>query len=142
MSTPSKPAKQQNTMKTKKESILKILQTTILQVQRDTKIPRRMLRSWLDQREEIMQYNGRVKRKKVTPGSRPPSFSDPPRLLAFMKQMREVERALTALHRIHWVKHNQRKWLHQYLATKKSGPGYSGLVKLMRNFACSHGYSR
>ncbi|RHY36934.1 hypothetical protein DYB25_009926 [Aphanomyces astaci] len=61
-------------------------------------IPRRTIRSWIDQKDDILAFDGNKKRMKLSPGGRPESFPDPVGLLECIMEMRVRERALTSAH--------------------------------------------
>ncbi|KAF0706047.1 hypothetical protein AaE_014280, partial [Aphanomyces astaci] len=104
-------------------------------------IPRRTIRTWIDQKWDILAYDGNKKRKKIVPGGRPETFPDPDGLVLFMNEMREQERALTTTHIVNWIKH-QADWLRSYVARKKPGAGYQSLLSLLQRFCHRHGFSR
>ncbi|KAH9100348.1 hypothetical protein LEN26_015934 [Aphanomyces euteiches] len=112
------------------------------QVAQGMGIPRRTIRSWADHRYEILAYDGNKKRMKIEPGGRPEEFPNPTGLEAFINEMRRQERALTMTHIVNWVKKHERLWLQDYIATKKPGTGYDGLLRLLQRFCRRHGFSR
>ncbi|RHZ17159.1 hypothetical protein DYB26_007486, partial [Aphanomyces astaci] len=95
-------------------------------------IPRRTIRTWIDQKWDILAYDGNKKRKKIVPGGRPETFPDPDGLVLFMNEMREQERALTTTHIVNWIKRHQADWLRSYVARKKPGAGYQSLLSLLQ----------
>ncbi|RHZ06856.1 hypothetical protein DYB31_004055 [Aphanomyces astaci] len=95
-------------------------------------IPRRTIRTWIDQKWDILAYDGNKKRKKIVPGGRPETFPDPDGLVLFMNKMREQERALTTTHIVNWIKRHQADWLRSYVARKKPGAGYQSLLSLLQ----------
>ncbi|RLO00177.1 hypothetical protein DYB28_010025, partial [Aphanomyces astaci] len=105
-------------------------------------IPRRTIRSWFDQRDEITAFQGNKKRMKVSPGGRREMFPDPEGLVDFIVEMRVRERALTTTHIINWIKRYQSQWLRLYLVDKQTGTGYQSLLRLLQQFCRRHGYSR
>ncbi|RHZ22445.1 hypothetical protein DYB37_013430, partial [Aphanomyces astaci] len=105
-------------------------------------IPRRTIRTWIDQKWDILAYDGNKKRKKIVPGGRPETFPDPDGLVLFMNKMREQERALTTMHIVNWIKPHQADWLRSYVARKKPGAGYQSLLSLLQRFCHRHGFSR
>ncbi|ETV97427.1 hypothetical protein H310_09757 [Aphanomyces invadans] len=105
-------------------------------------IPRRTIRAWANNRWEILAYEGNKKRMKIEPGGRTEKFPDPAGLETFINDMRVQERALTMTHIINWIKCNQAEWLRAYIAHKKPGTGYQGLLRLLQRFCKRHGFSR
>ncbi|RHZ24510.1 hypothetical protein DYB37_012295, partial [Aphanomyces astaci] len=105
-------------------------------------VSRRTLRNWMSQRHEILAYDGNLKNIKLEPGGRYEVFPDPPGLIEFINHVRDNERALTTTHLILWIKANQRKWLNNYLATKKQSTSYDFLFRLLQRFCYRHGFSR
>ncbi|RHY40403.1 hypothetical protein DYB38_008463, partial [Aphanomyces astaci] len=105
-------------------------------------IPRCTIRSWIDQKDDILAFDGNKKRMKLSPGGRPESFPDPVGLLEFIKEMRVRERALTSAHMITWTKRFQSDWLRTYIAGKALGTSYQGILRLLQRFCHRHGFSR
>ncbi|RHY83178.1 hypothetical protein DYB35_008734 [Aphanomyces astaci] len=105
-------------------------------------IPRRTIRSWADQRDDILAYTGNKKRMKLSPGGRSESFPDPTGLVEFIAEMRARDGALTTTHIINWIKRFQPDWLRLYLADKEPGMAYQSLLRLLQLFCNRHGYSR
>ncbi|RHY95819.1 hypothetical protein DYB35_002836 [Aphanomyces astaci] len=91
-------------------------------------IPRRTIRSWIDQKDDILAFDGNKKRMKLSLGGNPESFPDPVGLLEFIKEMR--------------VRRFQTDWLRTYLAGKALGTGYQGILRLLQRFCHRHGFSR
>ncbi|RQM14920.1 hypothetical protein B5M09_012044 [Aphanomyces astaci] len=56
--------------------------------------------------------------------------------------MRAQERALTTSHLFNWIKRHQAAWLRSYIARKKPGTGYQGLLRLLQRFCSRHGFRR
>ncbi|RHY39562.1 hypothetical protein DYB30_000467 [Aphanomyces astaci] len=124
-----------------KLKVLALLETsTDQQVSDMLSIPRRTIRTWVNQKRDILAYNGNKKRMKVDPGGRPEEFPDPEGLVDYINQMRAQERALTTSHIINWIKRHQAAWLRSYIARKK--PGYQGLLRLLQRFCHRHGFTR
>ncbi|RHX98752.1 hypothetical protein DYB36_012106, partial [Aphanomyces astaci] len=105
-------------------------------------VSRRTLRNWMSQRHEILAYDGNLKNIKLEPGGRYEVFPDPPGLIEFINHVRDNKRALTTTHLILWIKASQRKWLNNYLATKKQSTSYDSLFRLLQRFCYRHGFSR
>ncbi|RQM29312.1 hypothetical protein B5M09_013771 [Aphanomyces astaci] len=105
-------------------------------------IPRRTIRTWIDQKWDILAYDGNEKPKKIVPGGRPETFPGPDGLVLLMNEMREQERAMTTTHIVNWIKQHQADWLRSYVARKKPGAGYQSLLRLLQRFCHRHGFSR
>ncbi|RLO03737.1 hypothetical protein DYB28_007750 [Aphanomyces astaci] len=77
--------------------VLKLVETSnVHNVSKLLGIPRRTIRSWIDQKDDILAFDGNKKRMKLSPGGRP----DPVGLLECIKEMRVRERALTSAHMV------------------------------------------
>ncbi|RHY21665.1 hypothetical protein DYB36_011549 [Aphanomyces astaci] len=127
-----------------KQEVLGLVETGLVdyKVSELLGIPRRTIRTWIDQKWDILAYDGNKKRKKIVPGGRPETFPDPDGLVLFMNEMREQERALTTTHIVNWIKRHQADWLRSYVARKKPGAGYQSLLSLLQRFCHRHGFSR
>ncbi|KAF0709046.1 hypothetical protein AaE_012998 [Aphanomyces astaci] len=105
--------------------VLKLVETSnVHNVSKLLGIPRRTIRSWIDQKDDILAFDGNKKRMKLSPGGRP----DPVGLLECIKEMRN--------------KRFQTDWLRTYLARKSLGTGYQSILRLLQRFCHRHGFSR
>ncbi|KAE9039649.1 hypothetical protein PR001_g7412 [Phytophthora rubi] len=92
-------------------------------------VPRRTLRDWLDNKENIDEFS-RAQTSKTLKGQRAKSIMPFAHdMVTFMKDVRREEEVL-------WLKRVQPRWLRPYLTNKKSPESeLSALMRLLQRLA-------
>ncbi|RHZ26499.1 hypothetical protein DYB37_011016 [Aphanomyces astaci] len=109
-------------------------------VEAATGIPKSNLARWANQTTKLLAFDGTAKRFNLDGAGRPEEIPDTAALEAFMRKLRDAERAVTCTHLVNYLKRYHHAWLDGYLANKNCG--YQSLLKLLQRFCHRYGFTR
>ncbi|RHY19890.1 hypothetical protein DYB32_010151 [Aphanomyces invadans] len=119
--------------------IVKMQAASIRDITVDTGIQKSNLARWKKQSNEILHFEGTMKRFHLHGAARPVMIANADGLEAFMHKRRNVELALTCTHVVNYLKRNHKSWLEEYLSNRLSG--YKSLLKLLQQLCARHGFT-
>ncbi|RQM25257.1 hypothetical protein B5M09_013286 [Aphanomyces astaci] len=103
-------------------------------------IPKSNLARWANQTTKILAFDGTAKQFNLNGAGRPEEIPNTAALEAFIRKLRDTERAVTCTHLVNYLKRYHRAWLDGYLANTNCG--YQSLLKLLQRFCHRHGFTR
>ncbi|ETV94743.1 hypothetical protein H310_11705 [Aphanomyces invadans] len=100
--------------------IVKMQAASIRDIAADTGIPKSNFSRWKKQSNEILHFEGTMKRFHLHCAGRPVMIPNADGLETFMHKRRDAELALTCTHLVNYLKRNHKLWLEQYLSHHRS----------------------
>ncbi|RHY77081.1 hypothetical protein DYB34_012518, partial [Aphanomyces astaci] len=138
--SPQKKPRRRYTQAVKRAMLRALQSASTRDVEAATGIPKSNLGRWASQATKLLAFDGTAKRFNLDGAGRPEAIPDTAALAAFMRKLRDAERAVTCTHLVNYLKRYHRAWLDCYLANKNCG--YQSLLKLLQQFCRRHGFSR